>query len=186
MKRIAATCVVLLALAAAADEVLTNADVVKLVKAGLSAGTIEAKIASSATRFDTSTDALVALAREGVPDRVILKMVAAQPRPNGSPSRLVRRYEVAVHRDKHAKCEGAELRIDTKGVKSSRCRVLDFSLAWKEVESVCYDYGFRGVVVFRTVLRERRVSTNAPAEAKKIVETVRAVRPDLAMRERCD
>ena len=45
-----------------------NADIVKLVKAGLSAETIEAKIAASDADFDTSTEALVALADAGVPD----------------------------------------------------------------------------------------------------------------------
>lgn len=55
---------------------LGNADVVKLVQAGLSAETIEAKIASSSDHdFDTSTDALVALAQQGVPDRVIRAMI---------------------------------------------------------------------------------------------------------------
>ena len=69
----------LLTVPLAAGEVLTNADVVKLVKAGLSAETVEAKIASSGGQFDVSTDALVALARDGVPDRVIRAMVTASP-----------------------------------------------------------------------------------------------------------
>src|SRR5688572_27864395 len=104
----------LLALPLAADEVLTNADVVKLVKAGLSAETIETKIAASGGRFDVSTDAMVALAKDGVPDRVIQAMVTASPAvrpPTPHPARrtgtTTRRYDVAVHRDTYSKCDGA-------------------------------------------------------------------------------
>ena len=58
-----------------AEEPLTNADVIKLVRAGLSTETIVAKIDHSAVRFDTSTDALVALKNERVPEPVIRVMV---------------------------------------------------------------------------------------------------------------
>ncbi len=101
---------------------LGNADIVKLVKAGLSAETIETKIASSETDFDTSTDALVALAGEGVPDRVIRAMIEhdapavapvppvppvppAPPAPP-APRMASRRYDVTVHADQGSgKCD---------------------------------------------------------------------------------
>jgi hypothetical protein len=175
-----------------AEEPLTNADVVKLVKAGLSAETIEAKIAGSATSFDTSTDALVALAEAGVPDRVIQVMLARVPPASSRPpvpppteGRLeaggtrafpVRRYDVAIHRDEHARCDGGELRIDARGVKASRCRKLDFDLPWDKIKSVCYEYGFRGTVVFVTGDGEHRISTVTPAEAKRIVDHVRGMK----------
>jgi S1-C subfamily serine protease len=54
---------------------MTNADVVALVKAGLSAEVVAAKIQSSATAFDTSTEALKALKDAGVPDPIILAML---------------------------------------------------------------------------------------------------------------
>ena len=54
---------------------LTNQDVVDLVKTGLSADIIVAKIKTSACRFDTSTAALKGLKETGVPDAVILAMV---------------------------------------------------------------------------------------------------------------
>src|SRR5688572_26741541 len=106
---------------------LGNSDIVKLVKAGLSAETIEAKIVSSDTDFDTSTDALVALAGEGVPDRVIRVMIEQDqvapvppvpptapipPVPPAPPRVPSRRYDVTVHVDQGSgKCE-AEVRID--------------------------------------------------------------------------
>jgi len=161
---------------------LGNADIVKLVKAGLSPETIEAKIAASETSFDTSTDALVALANEGVPDRVIRAMIekrilpAAEPaaarRASGPPHVASRRYDVAVHAEGGGKCEG-ELRIDGKGVKVSRCSARDFEVAWSKIEKVCYRYGFRGEVT----IGERRISVTTPAEAKKIVEHIRTAAP---------
>lgn len=173
-------------------EVLTNADIVRLVKAGLSPATIEAKIAASDTKFDTSTDGLVALAEADVPDSVIRAMIehtAVPPVPPtppvapAPPGTVVRRYEVAVHRSQYARCDGAELRVDRRGVKASRCKDLDFDLAWDEVDSICYDYGFRGTIVFKAGKREHRISTTTPAEAKRIVETVAAMRPGLERAE---
>lgn len=166
---------------------LGNADIVKLVKASLSAETIEAKIADSETDFDTSTDALVALAGEGVPDRVIRAMIqhdarVVAPAPPAPPRMTSRRYDVTIHADQGGKCE-AELRIDGKGVKASRCRTLDFDIAWRDLESVCYTYGFRGELVLKTKDRERRLSTTTPAEAKRLIEHIRTGVPKLAIGE---
>ena len=178
----------LLSIALLAD-VLTNADVVKLVEAGLSPATIEAKIAASEAKFDTSTDALVALAKAGVPDAVIKVMItkapapavarspvpAPAPAPAPRSSAFSRRFDVAIHRDENARCSGAELRVDTNGVKGSRCKGLDFDVAWKYVTSVCHDYGFRGTIVIATAKASHRVSTETPAEAQAIVEAMRKV-----------
>ncbi len=174
---------------------LGNADIVKLVKAGLSAETIEAKIAASQTDFDTSTDALVALAGEGVPDRVIRAMIGhdgpgiapvpptppAPPAPPAPPRMASRRYDVTVHAGS-GKCE-AELRVDGKGLKASRCRTLDFEIPWRDLESACYTYGFRGEVILKTDDRERRISTTNPAEARRLVEHIRMGAPKVAVHE---
>jgi len=203
MVRRALALLFLFAIPLSAAEVLTNDDIVKLVKAGLSPQTIEVKIETSATSFDTSTDALVALAKEGVPDVIIRAMVArgtkpappaAKPAPPAPPAAkpakstgIVRRYEVAVHRSKFAKCDTGELRVDGKGVKATHCgKGIDFDVAWSEITTVCHDYGFRGTIVFKTAKGEYRVSTTTPAEAKKIVEGIRDVRPSLEQREGCD
>lgn len=181
----------LLALPLSADEVLTNAAVVKLVKAGLSAETIEAKIAASGGRFDVTTDAMVALAKEGVPDRVIRAMVTAPSLVTAAPSvarpaprrSTTRRYDVAVHRDAYAKCDGAELRVDGRRVRATRCRDLDFDLPWNAITRVSYDYGFRGTIVFATEKGHHRISTTTPVEAKQIVEQIRGNAPVLTIQE---
>jgi len=71
--------IALLAFAARADEVVDNAAVLKMVQAGLSAEIILIKIDHSAARFDTTTDALIALKNANVPDAVIKAMLLAKP-----------------------------------------------------------------------------------------------------------
>jgi hypothetical protein len=71
--------ILLLAFAARADEVLDNAAVVRLAQAGLSTDIILIKIEHSSTRFDTSTDALIALKAANVPDAVIRAMLLSKP-----------------------------------------------------------------------------------------------------------
>ena len=57
---------------------LTNAAVVKLVKAGFKEKSIITIIASRPARFDLSTDRLIDLKRTGVSEKVILAMMARQ------------------------------------------------------------------------------------------------------------
>src|SRR3982074_939312 len=54
-----------------AQEVLTNQSIVEMVKGGLSERVIVAKIRTSPTNFDVRTDALIALKKNGVPEKVI-------------------------------------------------------------------------------------------------------------------
>lgn len=56
-------------------EVLTNASIISLHKAGLDAGVIGSKIESSNCKFDVSTNGLVNLKKQGVPDDIIKMMV---------------------------------------------------------------------------------------------------------------
>ena len=60
-------------------QVLTNKDVVDMMKAGLTADIIVAKIKSSETNFDTTPAALAELKAANVPDSVILAMVKPEP-----------------------------------------------------------------------------------------------------------
>lgn len=82
---------------AVAQETLTNQSVVEMVKAGLAERVIIAKIRTSPTNFDTSTDALIALKKNGVPEKVIEAIMspasastasapAAPPPPPGAPA----------------------------------------------------------------------------------------------------
>src|SRR5262245_26747944 len=74
-----------------AQETLTNQSVVEMVKAGLSERVIIAKIRTSPTNFDTSTDALIALKKNGVSEKVIETIMsptaaAAPVAPPAAPS----------------------------------------------------------------------------------------------------
>lgn len=61
-----------------AQEVMRNADVVSLVKAGLSNSIIVDKIRGSKSDFDLSTDALILLKQAGVSDDIVGAMLAAK------------------------------------------------------------------------------------------------------------
>lgn len=105
----------------AASAALTNKDVLDMMKAGLTADIIVAKIKSSETSFDTSPAALAELKAANVPDSVILAMVK---RPAGflGPVGLLwglkkgkpavipagNRYSVFVHGDTKIKGKPAE------------------------------------------------------------------------------
>ena len=64
---------------------LTNKDVLDMVKAGLTADIIVAKVKSSTTSFDTSPTALAQLKAASVPDAVILAMVNGPAKPGEAP-----------------------------------------------------------------------------------------------------
>jgi hypothetical protein len=68
-------CALLLAVAVGAQEVLTNDAVIAMKKSGLSDGVILAKIRSSQSKFDTSTQALVTLKQAGLSDQIIEAIV---------------------------------------------------------------------------------------------------------------
>ena len=60
------------------NSLLTNASVVKLVKAGFKEKSIITIIGARAVKFDLTTDRLIELKRSGVSERVILAMMARQ------------------------------------------------------------------------------------------------------------
>lgn len=68
-----------------AEEPLRNEDVLRLLKAGVPASVIVAKITTSTTHFDVTSDALITLTTAGVPEPVLTAMVAAsKPTPEAS------------------------------------------------------------------------------------------------------
>jgi hypothetical protein len=66
---------------ATAQEVVTNETVIQMVRAGLSEGVILAKIRSSQTKFDTRTDALIALKQAGVSENVMAAILGGGAPP---------------------------------------------------------------------------------------------------------
>lgn len=65
-----------------AQQALNNNDVIKLVKAGLSEGLIISTINSSPGAYDTSADALIALKKAGVSDKVVAAIVTKNAAPS--------------------------------------------------------------------------------------------------------
>ena len=84
---------------------LTNKDIVGLVKAGLTADIIIAKIQTSACNFDTSPDALKELKSAGVPDDIILAMIKSSRKtiPEGEPAQLNPSQTTAVSNESGAR-----------------------------------------------------------------------------------
>ena len=73
------------------QETLTNQSIVEMVKGGLSERVILARIRTGPTNFDTRTDALIALKKSGVPEKVIEAMMspsapAAAPAGSSAPA----------------------------------------------------------------------------------------------------
>lgn len=73
----------------ASQQKLTNQDVIKMVRAGLSPEIVIQTINTSENNFDISPNALVALKHEGVSDSIIQAMLARSrttgPKPHGTP-----------------------------------------------------------------------------------------------------
>lgn len=67
-----------------AQKPLTNADVAKMVKAGLSESIVMATIQANPGNYDTSTDGVIKLKKSGVTDSEIKAMLAAQQGGNGT------------------------------------------------------------------------------------------------------
>jgi hypothetical protein len=78
------------------QEVMTNETVIQMVKAGLSENVILAKMRSSQTKFDTRTEALIALKQAGVPEKVMSAIVSGGPPPASAPAAAASAAAVAT------------------------------------------------------------------------------------------
>jgi hypothetical protein len=79
-----------------AQSVMTNSDVVEMVNSGISAEVIIAKIRSSETKFDTSTEALKKLTEAKVPDSVVVAMIDAEQKRKQSVKQESKEFAEAV------------------------------------------------------------------------------------------
>ena len=75
----------LMVLLAAAQSVLTNDAVVKMVKAGLGEDIVISTIKSQPGQYTTAADDLIALKKAGVPDKIISAMIDKGSAPSGNP-----------------------------------------------------------------------------------------------------
>ncbi len=66
-----------------AQDTMTNAEVIRMAKAGFSAPVILAKIKSTPGKYDLSLDSMIAMKKEGVSDDVVAAMLEANNRVNG-------------------------------------------------------------------------------------------------------
>src|ERR1041385_4151820 len=75
----------LMVLLAAAQSVLTNDAVVKMVKAGLGEDIVISTIKSQPGQYTTAADDLIALKKAGVPDKIISAMIDKGSAPSTNP-----------------------------------------------------------------------------------------------------
>jgi len=132
----------------AADAPLTNADIVKMVKAGIPESVIVRKVQMSESNFATSPNALIELKRQHVPDDVMAAMLDSEAAmrmppadPNAAPPAVFRSSNGRPH---HLPTFDAALRIDSKTekvsvgknqIKVEQAGVPIFTLKWKETQS---------------------------------------------------
>ncbi|MBZ5590358.1 MAG: hypothetical protein LAO05_17545 [Acidobacteriia bacterium] len=196
---------------AAAEAPLTNSDIVKLVKAGVSAETIIAKIQTSETAFATDTDSLVALAGEKVPNSVIQAMMArsaaptavstAVPAPAPAAAPEMPRAEVTqvvvkgIYRTRGICTARGELTMTPqkfafKAVeKSPLCSEDAFGkssteFAWDDLSRICFEYAATGAVQIWLKDGQDMSFKATRAEIEDLAARMKSLRPDLPIR--CD
>jgi hypothetical protein len=86
----------LFAALAGAQETLTNASIIKLVKAGLGEDTVLALVNQQAGNYSLKADDLVALKDAGVPDKVIAAMVTKGPANAAAPAPAAPRADASA------------------------------------------------------------------------------------------
>lgn len=67
-----------------AQDMMTNAEVIKMAKAGFGAPVIIAKVKSTPGSYDLSLDSMIAMKKQGVSDEIVAAMLEANNRGKGS------------------------------------------------------------------------------------------------------
>src|SRR5438105_15175298 len=120
----------------AGQQKLTNQDVIKMVKAGLSSEIVIQTIKTSEQNFDLSANGLVILKGEGVPDQVIQALLVRTENIGSKPSQPslndlndtnhtkgAPEFEVALPADADSGDIVAIVKSDVKSGKASNARV---------------------------------------------------------------
>ena len=184
----------------AAEQPLTNADIVKLVRAGVSADLIVAKIQASEPAFVTDTDSLVALANEKVPNAVIQAMMA-RTAPAAAPTAAPAVASAAVATTPPApNVQVAQVVVKgiyrTRGICTSRGEVTmtparfafnpveksplcsedafgrsNADFAWEDVSRICFEYAASGTV--QVWLKDGQVEMDGKSE--KVIDAYLAL-----------
>lgn len=193
------------AAAGAAEAPLTNADVIAMVNAGLSADLVVAKIKASSTAFALDTAALVALAEAKVPEPVIKAMMAAGPTAAAAPAaaaesapaqpaapiartvlakRIPRTVGLCSARgDLIASNAGLEFVPSEDSLcKGTLVSDIAFLLPWEKLRSVCFEYAIWGTVVVRTLEGKEYSLKEMRATVEGVEKQLKALKPDLPYR----
>ncbi len=131
------------------DNVLTNADVVKMVKAGLPESIILREIQMSRTDFATSPGALIELKKQGASERVLGAVLDSRMGPRGSepesraiPRMVAQAAAPGLHRMPSFEADmkinptvNGKLSMGHNQIKFERAGVPLFSLKWKEIKN---------------------------------------------------
>ena len=139
---------ILLATSAVAAERLTNADIIRLTHAKLSADVIITAIKSAQPAFDTSTNALIHLRAEGVADAVISAMLAATTgTSSGASDPTIVRLEFTRIHHRISRVRGyigtLHLYDDRLAFVPNRESWKEYALTitWPKVKAMCYEEG---------------------------------------------
>lgn len=135
-------------------QVLTNKDVTDLLKSGLSAEIVVAKIKNSKTNFDTSTAALQDMKTSGVPETVVLAMIQA-----GLPAPVVTPVSTTAPTKQVVIDDGTPVEIELLAEASSEKMKTGDIVNFKVVQAVVY----KGV----TIIEKDAVAKARISEAKK-------------------
>ena len=131
------------------DQVLTNADIVKMVKAGLPEGIILREIRMSNTDFATSPAALIELKKQGASERILgavldsrMGISGSEPETRATPRIVAQVAAPGLH---HLPSVEADMRINSTAnghlsmghnhINVEHSGVPVFSLQWKEVKN---------------------------------------------------
>jgi hypothetical protein len=131
------------------DQVLTNADIVKMMKAGLPEGIILREIQMANIDFATSPAALIELKRQGASERILGAVLDSRmgttqsgPEPRATPRVVARVAAPGLH---HLPSVEADMRINSTAnghlsmghnhIQVERSGVPVFSLEWKEIKN---------------------------------------------------
>jgi hypothetical protein len=134
---------------APSNNVLTNADIVKMMKAGLPEGIILREIRMSNTDFATSPAALIELKKQGASERILgavldsrMGISGSEPESRATPRIVARVAAPGLH---HLPSLEADMRINSTAnghlsmghnqIQVERSGVPVFSLKWKEIKN---------------------------------------------------
>jgi len=130
----------------AKSNVLTNADVVRMAKAGVSDSIIEREIQMSETSFSTGASTLIEMKKHGVSDAILGAMLdsragGGRPAPGSAPAQAAYAPYAGPHTH-HMPSFEADLRVNSTAqgklsvghnqIKLERSGVPLFDLKWKE------------------------------------------------------